>query len=101
MAEAPWWLRGVARAERTIGGPLARATNSGAGAEVMLAVERARRVVARAGGSVVDGVVHLVHLPSRRDVQLLRVELERLHRTVEDLTHTVEEEEDDDGRPRR
>ena len=67
MANAPGWLKAIGKVERAIGEPLSRATNSDEGAAAMLAVERLRRAAGSLGGLAVNGAVHLLHLPSRRD----------------------------------
>jgi hypothetical protein len=97
----PAWLRAVVRAERKVGTPLSRATNSNEGAAVLLVAGRLMRVSLRLGDAMAGTAVHLMRLPSRRDVELLDVKVDRLHRLVEDMAHTLDESENGDGPPPR
>lgn len=94
------WLKAIVKVERTLGGPLARATNSHEGASALLALGRARRLVSGVTKYSVDRGIHLINLPSRRDVQRLDVRVERLHRLLEEVAHSLDdrEREQSDGR---
>lgn len=101
MAAAPWWLKAIVRAERALGAPIARATNSDESARALLALGGVVRAGADIGELLASRAVHLMSLPSRRDVQRLEIKVERLRRTVEDLAHTLEETGTTDGPPTR
>lgn len=78
-------LRVVLRAERAVGDPLTRASNSREAAGALLRVvqgaQSARGGVHRARSAA----VHVLALPSRRDIELLDAKVERLQRAVEEL----------------
>lgn len=97
MTDQPAWLKVIAKAERAVGGPLSRTANSDRSAELLLAIGRVRHLAADVHGFYVDHTAHLFNLPSRRDLQRLDVKVERLHRLVEDVAQTLEEERPDHG----
>ena len=86
MADGPAWMRAVIRAERTISGPITRASNSREAAEVLLLVARSARITRNAAERARGAVVHALDLPSHRDLQLLDAKVERLQRALEDIS---------------
>jgi hypothetical protein len=78
-------VRLVVRAERAASGPLNRATNSGEGARALLLVARAGRLAGDATARLRGLAVHVLDLPSHRDVQRLDAKVERLQRTLDEL----------------
>ena len=91
VASGPAWLRAVLRAERTVGGPLTRVSNSQEAADVMLVLARGARFGLEATERVRGAVVHALDLPSHRDLQLLDAKVERLQRALDDLAAEREE----------
>ena len=93
----PPWMRAVLRAERTIGEPLAKAANSREGAVVLMVAARAGQLARGAVHGARSRVVHTLSLPSHRDVQLLDAKVDRLRRTVEELSAAQREQDREDG----
>jgi hypothetical protein len=91
MSTGPAWLRAVMRLDRTVSGPLNRATNSGQAADAMLLLSRAARTARGASERLRGAAVHALFLPSQRDLQRVRANVERLERTVDELTAQAEE----------
>lgn len=86
MTNAPSLMRALLRAERTIAGPLARAGNSQQAADALLLIARGGRLATDASLKVRGAVVHALSLPSHRDVELLETKVERLQRTLDELS---------------
>ena len=95
MAQTPGWLRAVARVERRVGTPFSRALNSDPAAGAMLTAGRVLRAGLGAGNAVAGHAVHLLSLPSRRDVARLETKVARLDRAIEELAHTLKERDDE------
>lgn len=84
MATGPAWLRAVVRAERMIAGPLNRAANSEQSAGALLLLAGTARLAIGISERARRTVVHVLALPSQRDVQLLEAKVERVQRALED-----------------
>jgi hypothetical protein len=78
-------MRALLRAERTVAGPLNRAANSRQAAGGLMLIARGNRLALGAADRTRATVVHLMHLPTHRDVQLLDAKVERLQRALDDL----------------
>ena len=79
-------MRAILRAERTLGAPLARATNSREAAGALLLIARGAHLGRDTADRARAVVVHALALPTRRDVQRLDAKVERLQRTLEDMS---------------
>ena len=71
VADGPVWLRVVVRAERALGEPLTRVTNSLEGAAILLAAGRGSQLVRDGAGRARAALVHALALPSHRDLERL------------------------------
>lgn len=75
-----------------MGGPLTRALNSDQAAEAILLAGRAVRTGVGAANAVAGRAVHLLSLPSRRDVQRVEIRVARLDRAIQELGQRLEEQ---------
>ncbi len=86
MASNPRWLQAVLWAEGRVAKPLNRISNSPQAADVMLAVADGRRLLTAVTERVRSGAVHVLALPTQRDVEMLEAKVERLQRTLDEMT---------------
>lgn len=82
----PGLMRAVLRAERALGEPLMRATNSREAAGALLLIGQAAALARDGAERTRSAVVHALALPSHRDLQKLDAKVERLQRMLEELT---------------
>jgi hypothetical protein len=78
-------LRTMLRAERALGQPLMRATNSPEAAGVLLAVARGAGLVRDGAQAARSTAVHMMALPSHRDVRRLAARLAHVERMLDEL----------------
>jgi hypothetical protein len=95
MPGEPLWLRAVLRLERAVAESATRATNSHQAADVITLLSRGNRFARRTSARARSAAVHVLSLPSHRDVQVLDAKVERVERMLDELNARVEER---DGR---
>jgi hypothetical protein len=88
----PGFVPTVRRVERAVGAPLERAIARGQGIDALVFVSTATRRGRRAVTRVQDVAIHLMDLPTRRDVR--SAALARLEAKVEELAERLDEEEE-------
>jgi hypothetical protein len=79
-------MRPILWAERSVSGPITRATNSPQAASTLMLLARGKRLARDIGDGARTRVVHALQLPSHRDIQLLDARVQRLQRTIDDLS---------------
>lgn len=82
------------RVERLVGGPLEKVVSLPETSHVMMTAGRTWRFGLRRIEQLRGSVVHLLAMPSHRDIRLLSAELARLQRSVEEIEHRLEGEKE-------
>lgn len=95
VAGGPLWLRAVLRLERAIAQSATRATNSEEAADALMLLSRGNRLARDTTARVRSAAVHVLSLPSHRDVQVLDAKVERVERMLDELNARIDER---DGR---
>ena len=88
---APLWRRAFDAVEKPLGDTLASGARSGAFADVLAVALRVNRRLQREVERRTRRALHLVNLPAGTDVRLMREQLHRMERRLEQLTDDVED----------
>lgn len=78
------------RCERVVGGPLERVIAIPQTSYVLLALRRAAVTAPRHLEDVRSGALHLLALPSHRDLRRLAAQVARLQNSVEEIEHLLQ-----------
>ncbi len=99
-ADKPLWLRAVVKLERAVGQPIESAVRSDTYFDLVTKTTRVRRKAVGAAEGVSRKCLHLLNLPAGSDIRLLRHQLARMERQINELSDEVSEvSEIDESRP--
>ena len=93
MSRLPGFVPTVRKLERAVGEPLERAIQRGQGIEALVLAGKVTRRGRRAIGRVQNVGIHLMNLPTRRDVRSVNASVARLEAKVEELSEQLDERE--------
>jgi hypothetical protein len=94
----PLWLRAVLRLERAIGEPIEAAVRSDTYFDLVRTTTRVRRKALGAAEGVSRRCLHMLNLPAGSDIRLMRQQLARMERRLNQLSEEVVEM--DESQPR-
>jgi hypothetical protein len=87
----PLWLRAVLRLERAIGEPIESAVRSDTYFDLVSTTTRVRRRVVGTAEGVSRRCLHLLNLPAGSDIRMMRQQLARMERRLNELSDDVAE----------
>lgn len=95
--DAPAWRRGFDEVERRIGEPLESATNAAPVLEALIRLGRLQRAITGPADQLASHALHLIGLPSGRDVRGLRHQIAALQREVSSLSRQLADTDQSPG----
>ena len=93
-ANQPLWLRAVMRLERAIGEPIESAVRSDTYFDLVSTTTRVRNKVLGTAEGVSRRCLHMLNLPAGSDIRVMRQQLARMERRLNQLSHDVSELEE-------
>lgn len=83
--EPPAWRQAFNHAEVFVGRPLESVTNSPEAAAIIIVTDRLARKAFRQVDALASWGIHQLHLPSHRDLRMLRRQLSAIQRQLSDV----------------
>lgn len=93
MSKLPHFVPTVRKIERAVGEPLEKAIQRGQGIEVLVVAQKVTRQSRRVITRFQNVGIHLMNLPTRRDVRSVNASVARLEAKVEELSEQLDERE--------